>query len=302
MCCLPAFAQAKKPTLMVAPAENWCFSNGYTLSFDNQGKNTEVADYERALAQDEDLLSAITKIGELMSERGFPLKDMSMTIRDINRSAAEDEMTANQSGAGLAETPLERLMNRAKSDILVELSWKINNIGPKKSLTYTLRGLDSYTNKQVAAAQGTGAQSFSAEVPVLLEEAVLNNMDNFLAQLQAHFDDMAANGREISLNVRIFDDGSGLTFDKEINGDSLTDLIDNWMSDNTVKHRYNLSDAGDTRLSFEQVRIPLYRQNGRPMDTRIFATDLRKYLTTLNIPSKIITKGLGRVDLILGEK
>ena len=298
------FGQAKKPTLMVAPTEVWCFENGYTQTFDTQGKKTRVPDYERAYQENSDLLNVTTKIGELMADRGFPLKDMHATIRDINRSAAEDEMTVSSQGNALAETPLERLMNRAKADILVELEWKVKTVGPKQSVTYTLRGIDSYTNKQVAAAQGTGNPSFSAAVPILVEEAVLAHMDNFLSQLQSHFDDLAENGREVAINVRIFDNGSGLTFDREYGDEELTDIIDNWMAENTVKHRYNLSDAGETRLSFEQVRIPLYRENGRPMDTRQFATQLRKFLGSApyNIPAKIVTKGLGRADIILGEK
>lgn len=298
------FGQAKKPTLMVAPAEVWCFENGYTQTFDTQGKQTRVPDYERAYQENSDLLNVTTKIGELMADRGFPLKDMHATIRDINRSSAEDEMTVSKQGSTLAETPLERLMNRAKADILVELEWKVNTVGPKHSVTYTLRGLDAYTNKQIAASQGTGEPSFSAATPILLEEAVVGHMDNFLSQLQSHFDDLAQNGREVTVNVRIFDNGSGLTFEKEYGDEELTDVIDNWMADNTVQHRYNLSDAGETRLSFEQVRIPLYRDNGRPMDTRHFATQLRKFLASApyNISAKIVTKGLGRVDIILGEK
>lgn len=301
---LAAFSQAKKPTLMVAPAESWCFENGYTSTFSSQGRQTNLPDYERAFGENSDLLAAVTKIGELMADRDFPLKDMNAAMRDAARSQAEDEMTASNSGSSLAETPLERLMARAKADIIVELGWKVNTVGPKHSVTYVLRGLDAYTNKQVAAAQGTGDASFSAEVPLLLEEAVIKNMDNFLAQLQNHFNDMAANGREVAVNVKVFDNGSGLAMDSEFDGRELTDIIDDWMAENTVNHRYNMSEAGDTRLSFEQVRIPLYDTNGRAMDTRRFASALRKYLAgaPFNIPSKIVTKGLGRVDLILGEK
>ena len=60
-------------------------------------------------------------------------------------------------------------------------------MGPKRSVTYTLRGLDAYTNKQVAATQGTGEPSMAAEVAVLLEEAVVDKMDASLSQLQKHF-------------------------------------------------------------------------------------------------------------------
>lgn len=299
-----AFGQAKKPTIMVVPSDVWCNENGYTITTETQGKKVTVPDYERAVNENSDLLNVTTKIGLLMNERGLPLKDLAATIRDINRTNAENEMTVSKQGSELDETPLERLMNRAKADIVVELSWKITTVGPKRSVTYSLRGLDAYTNKQIAAAQGTGPQSFSAETPVLLEEAVTSNMDNFISQLQGHFDDLVENGREITLNVRVFNNGSGLSFEEEYDGEELTDIIDNWMAENTVNHRYSLSEAGETHLGFEQVRIPLYRPNGNAMDTRYFATQLRKFLQRppYNIQSKLITKGLGRVDIILGEK
>lgn len=302
---LLGFAQAKKPTIMVAPSEVWCFENGYSTTSEHQGRQVRTPDYERAYQENSDLLNVTTKIGELMAERGFPLKDMSSTIRDVNRSSIENEMTTSaSSGASLAETPLERLMARARADIMVELTWKITTVGPKNSVTYSLRGLDAYTNKQIAAAQGTGPQSFSAEIPVLLEEAVLANMDNFMSQLQAHFDDLVENGREVTVNLSVFDNGTGISFESEYGGEELADVIDDWMADNTVSHRYSLSDAGETHMTFEQVRIPLYRENGMPMDTRHFGNSLRRYLSKApyNIPVKVITKGLGRVDLILGEK
>lgn len=297
--------QAKKPTIMVIPADVWCTANGYMMEFDNQGVTTRIPDYHRAVQEDMDLVNTITKVGELMAERGLSLKDLASSIRSINQATAENEMTTSRtSGASLSETPLDKLLTRAKADILVELSWKVNTLGPKNSVTYTLRGIDTYTNKQVAAAQGTGATSFSAEIPILIEEAVLEHMDNFIAQLQAHFDDLLANGREVTLEVRMFDNGSGATLDDEFGGMELSEVIDNWVAQNTVGHRYNLSDATEDMMVFEQVRIPLYRTNGMPMDTRHFANELRKYLkdTPYNLTSKVLTKGLGRAIVLIGEK
>ena len=69
-----------------------------------------------------------------MADRGFPLKDMLSSIRDIDRMEAENEMTQSSQGSMIAETPLERLMTRAKADIMVELGWKVNSIGPKNQL------------------------------------------------------------------------------------------------------------------------------------------------------------------------
>lgn len=298
-------AQAKKPTIMVIPADVWCANNGYMQSYETQGVKTDVPDYKAALQNDMDLVNVITKIGELMAERGFPLKDLSSTIRSMEQSSAENEMlTSSTSGAMLAETPYEKVVNRAKADILVEVTWKINETGPRRSVTYTLRGLDAYTNKQVAAATGTGDPSLAAETPVLLEEAVLNNMDNFTSQLQAHFDDLMTNGREVALEILVFDNGSGLNLESEFDGEMLTDIIDNWMYDNTQEHRYNLSDATENHMLLEQVRIPLYTDRGRPMDTRAFANNLRRFLRAApySVECKLLTKGLGKAILVVGEK
>jgi hypothetical protein len=183
----------------------------------------------------------------------------------------------------------------------MEVGWKVNKTGPKQSVTYTLRGVDAYTLKQIAAGSGTGKPSFSAELPVLIEEAVLERMDNFADQLQAHFDDLLENGREVSVSVRA---ENGIEFGNEYDGEELTDIIDEWMALNTVGHRYNLSNATETMLDFEQVRIALYADNGMALDTRRFVNDLRKKLSAApyNIPSKIETNGLGKATLILGTK
>ncbi len=290
---------------MVIPADAWCAANHYMRSYEAQGIKTDVPDYKAALQNDIDLLNVITKIGELMAERGFPLKDLSSTIRSMEQSSAENQMlTSSTSGASLAETPYEQLLNRAKADILIELVWKMNVTGPKRSVTYTLRGLDAYTNKQIAAASGTGEPSLAAETPVLLEEAVLNNMDNFAAQLQAHFDDLLTNGREVNMEILVFDNGSGQNLESEFDGEMLTDIIDEWMYNNTQEHRYNISDATENRMLLEQVRIPLYRSNGMPMDTRSFANNLRRFLrgAPYNVECKLLTKGLGKAILVIGEK
>lgn len=73
------FGQAKKPTIMIVPSDNWCLTNGYIQVFDNEGKVTKVPDYKKALQENSDLLLVISKINELMADRGFPLKNLEST-------------------------------------------------------------------------------------------------------------------------------------------------------------------------------------------------------------------------------
>lgn len=300
---LAGFAQVKKPTLMVVPADNWCVQNNFMDKFDDQGTEVLVPNYKRVLQNSSDCYNVITKINTLMSDRNFPLKDLSAVIKSMDSNSAMNAVTTSKSGAGLAESPLDLIKRNANADILIELNWQVNTVGPKRSITYSLAAKDAYTDKQIAGTQGTGTPSFAAEMPVLLEEAVVGNMDNFCAQLQAHFDDMMENGREVALEIKVIDNGSGIDLSSEYGGDELTDIIDDWVSDNTVNHRYNLSSGSENYLKFEQVRIPLYQANGRPNDTRRWARELSKVLTSkYQVPNRVDIRGLGKAVIMIGEK
>jgi len=76
------------------------------------------------------------------------------------------------------------------------------------------------------------------------------------------------------------------------------------MAQNTVSGRYNMSDATESFIRFEQVRIPLYDEKNRALDARKFAKDLRKFLKSdpYFIESKLMTRGLGEAIIVLGEK
>lgn len=298
-----AFGQAKKPTIMVVPSDVWCNKNGYMIEFDNQGIKTKVPDYKRAFQENSDLLVAISKIGGLMAERGFPLKDMAQAMKTLESESAENAMLSSKSGAGVQESPIDKLKKTAKADIIMQLTWTLNTQGPKKSVTFVLQGLDAYTDKQIANAQGTGASSFSVELPVLLEEAVLAHIDNFNSSLQNHFDDMFANGREIIVRIKKFDSWSG-DLEQEYGDKELKDVIEDWMSSNTVKNRFSTTDATENMMLFEQVRIPLYDASGKATDARGFLKGLQNLLKAApyNIPSKLMMKGLGQAVVVIGEK
>ena len=305
---LSAFSQARKPTLMVVPSDRWCNEHGYMETFDNQGTTVYSPNYQMAFVKDKDINNVIGKINTLMAARQFPLKDMQQLVKNVERSNAENSLIqSKKSGASMAETDRDRLLRRAKCDLILELDWNVNQTGPRTSITYNLQAKDSYTGKAVAGAQGTGQPSISAELPVLLEEAVQDHMDNFTAQLQSYFDDLLTNGREVALSIRVFDNGSGLDLEKEYNGEELSEIITNWVDDNTVAHRFSKGESSEDMMDFEQVRIPLYKDvNGRQraIDTEDFARDLRKFLkqAPYNLESKIINQGLGKCTLVLGEK
>ena len=292
---------------MVVPSDNWCIKNGYTQMYDEMGTEKTLPDYKMALQNETDLLMTIGKINTMMADRGFPLVNLEGALKNLEQEGAEMAMLGSKSGGGIAESPIDILQRTANADIIIQLTYVINENGPQRSITFMLQGLDAYTNKQIAGAQGTGEPSFATETPVLLEEAVLAHIDDFNSRLQDYFNDLFENGREIVFQTRIWDTGM-IDFEEEFNykGETLElgEIIEDWVYDNTVQGRYNTSNYTENVIRFDQVRIPLYDDRGRANDTRRWMRDLRSMIggTPFNQECKIYTRGLGEVWLIVGEK
>ena len=301
-----SFSQAKKPTLMVVPSDNWCFSNNYYESFNNQGIVKDIPSYRIALQRDTDLDLVITQINGILSQRGFDAKNLKSQLDKLETSAAEEAMrTSKYSGAEVAESPIDALKKVAKADIILKLGWTVNDDGMEKQVTFILKAIDSYTGKQIAEASGTGAPDFSSPLPVLLEESVSSHIDSFLAELQTAFERWFEKGRECTVGIRVWDDWDYDLESEDFGDDELGFLIEEWMEDNTVSGSFTTMDAEATMMNFEQVRIPMtYERKGRVrgLDARTWARDLSKFLKGMGIENKLTTVGLGEVKLYLGSK
>lgn len=302
---LNAYSQAMKPTIMIVPGEVWCTTNGFMLTFDNQGISESLPDYKAALQQSMDLTVVLNKLSSMIADRGFMTKDLGQVLASVDRAAAEESLlTSKTSGAQIIESPFDKLLKQANADILIKVNWTTETTGPKSRVKYSLSAVDTYTTKQIASSEGMGNPSMYADVSVLLEEAVVTHMDTFLARLQTFFDDMMENGREVVINIRLFDNGSGVDFESEFGDVALVDAIEDWVAQNCVKGRYSAGVITENTADFEQVRIPLYNDKGRAINARTFSNGLASYLKAApyNLTVKVVSVGLGRVILVIGEK
>lgn len=305
------YGQAKKPTLMVVPSDNYCFERGFVTTFDVQGATMKYPDYRAALQNDDQLRMVITKLGTLMAERGFPLQDLEQVLKGLSTAQAEEMLISSRTtGAGIYESPVDKVKRTANADIILDVDFNVKRQGPQQYIVFNLRGLDSYTNKQIAGAAGTGKPSMAASADLLIEEAVLSYMDKFNGQLMAFFEEMFEKGREVTINVLMWEDAM-LDFQDEYDFQGVYDELgfhlEDWFAENTVEGRFSTSTATATRMSFTQVRIPLYferRGRQQAMDTRRYVSQLRSFLRDepFNIESKIYQRGLGEAWLILGSK
>lgn len=299
-----AMAQAKKPTIMVVPSDAWCIENNFFTEQDNQGIKVKTPDYTAAVQSSIELKQVIAKLNELMADRGFQLKDLESELKSIAQNNAEMMVLQSSNGAEVQTSLYDQVRNTAKADIIMQITYDVVKQGPQRCIRYTLQGLDAYTNKQVAGASGTGTPSFSAIVPKLLEEAIYSNMEPFCERLTSHFEEMMTNGREIAVYIRVFNT-SPVNLESEVAGKELSEVIDDWFNENTVSHRYTIGEQTSNLMRMEQVRIPVFDQNGRAMDANRFTRNLVRFLkgAPANISQiKLLNQGLGKCTVILGDK
>ncbi len=293
-------SQVKKPTLMILPSDHWCQTRFFMTTWNNQGVKVKTVDYQKAFLQDKELNQVISKLGQLLTDEGYSLKDAEQETKAVfNRTAEDNVTTSTTSGSTISESPLDMIKQRAKMDILIQIDWTINS---DRSVTFTLEAFDAYTSKRIATSTGTGETSGEI-IPVLLEKAVKSKIKAFDKQMDKYYSDLNKRGREIVLTVKCWSNWDGNLEVENQEGDELLDVIQKWLKKNTVNGAFNLSDATENFAQFEQVRIPLRDKEGNALDARAFATQLRKYLVKeCKITSKVMTRGLGEAILVLGEK
>lgn len=292
-----------KPSIMVFPDDVWMNSNGYLNEIDNQGVKVMVPDFAKALLNVE-LGQVITNIEKMMLERGYPLENLSQTLKSLQDAEAIKSMETSEEGNSVQVSLKDKLLNTARPHLVMYVSWSVNTLGPKKSVTFSIKAVDAGTNKPAGAASGTGNELIGASLSVMLETAVLSHIDNFNSQLMTYFDEMIIKGREVALEIQVFEN-SPKKINSEINedGDELSDDIQKWMKANTVNGAFTVQTKTSTLMRMAGVRIPLRNEDGSAFSADDFGTKLRKYLKkTYQLPCASYPVGTGKSVLVIGGK
>ena len=299
---LTSAQEAKKPTIMLLPSDHWCSARYFTKNFDLQGKKIIINDFDAAFRDDAELAGVVGKIGMVMLECGYELKDYSQEMKAMNDRLLEEEITMSKGGGMIVETPLDMLRRNSKHDIEMCVDWSVSKDPKGKVVDFTIEAFDTYTSKRIASVSGVCKPS-NDNIAAILQVSVKNSIADFDAQLKNFFEKQKSAGRETVLSIRVWDT-SPYDLEDEFDGDELIYHIENWLSKNAVNGAYNLTNSTESRANFEQVMIPLFDAKGRALDARRFANELRKYLRNepFAIESKVMMRGLGEAIIVIGEK
>lgn len=293
-----AFAQdaSSNPSIMVVPSNAWCNMNNFMSKHDGLGKTEYVPMYEEAFINCPDLKTAISTINSLMEQKGFPLNDMEQELSIIKAQSAEDLAKTRNIAE---ETMLDQVKKRVKSDIVLELTYKVNTMGMQKNVSVTLRALDAYVGTQVATLQNETPYTIAFNLGTQIQVAIEGDFANFCDGLSRYFEDIKTNGRKINLNIKTEAD-SEIYFEEEEVGDKvLSEVIEEWLSQNG---KATPSDASETTLTYKPVRIPLVKEDGAKLDPIAWGRGLAKHIRSLGYKAIPSVRGIGDVTVMIGRK
>ena len=290
--------QQQKPAMLVIPSDQLLQQFGKLKQQEALGKTLQVRDYNGYLLTDQDSKFIISTIQSAFIQMGYPLNDLEQTLKSINEQEMLDAIDGIQKDAKTI------LLTTAKPDIILELDYNIvtdrSSRDFKKSLTYTLRAIDAFSNKVVATIQQTNFEgnSKTATPATLMEAALAKDTKGFTQQINNHFNTIIETGREITLRVTI-DNGVNLTMSDEcLDGDTYSDFIIDWVKVNTLLGAYNMNRNTETEMYFTNVKIKTLNDNGTQYSAYDFARELSRALNKgCGIKSRNTTQGLGMATI-----
>jgi hypothetical protein len=278
-------AQMSKPSIMFIPSKFWMFEKGYTQKINNQGSEEVILDYQKALTVDKDLTSVLNMLSSEFSKYGLPCISLEMSYNQYQQEL----------GSGnLPEFPT--------ADLRIEFNWKIEVQGPKKRISnFSLTAFDSYTNKMIGMIDISGDWASSQFSNTdMLRESLLSKSDALISNIMAFTEDVYKNGQEISLNIVTIGNFEG-DLESKYNGVSISTIIEDWISKNSVNGLYTIQNQTSTRIIFREIRRPVFDENQKQMNNHIWLTKLVKELKEkYNIPCKIESTSKYKSSIIIG--
>lgn len=292
--------QQALPALMVIPADQVLQRGGYISQISVNGETVTERKYNDYLLNDNDSKQIISSIQDEFIKVNFPLSDFEQTLKQLRNDSARDLAD------GISKDAKTELLSVAQPDIILEVDYDLkhslasHDYSNPRTVSYTLRAIDAYTNKVVAAISADQLKGASAAT--CIAKSLDEEMKKFTNDIQNYFSNILTMGREVTIRVNVAE-GSNINLSNEsIEGDTYADWIIDYVKTNTVKGAYKMQRNSDKELYFVNARIPLIQPDGTQYGVYDWSRDLSKNLRkNLGVKCANRAQGLGEVVLTIKE-
>lgn len=268
---------AQQDVALVSPSVNTVQPKIMVIPYTKEGE-----DLRTILEADVNKRIALTKIKEAFDSRGFTTVDFVAKLK-----AAKDN---NIFTSGTQSDIKSQIIQMSGADVYVQAEVDVLTGSSGTGVTLVLTGYEASTGNSLANKVGTSGKFYTDDIGKLASKAVESCANDFLNVMQAKFTDIVNNGKSVIVDIS-FDANSSVKMSSEpgSSGLPLSDQLEEWMGKNAFKNNYHIQGTTDTKMIFDDVRIPLKDANGNNYNSNKFALELFKFFKTINLnPAKDI--------------
>lgn len=242
----------------------------------------EGEDLRTILEEDINKRIAITKVKEAFDNRGFTTVDFVAKLK-----AAKD----NQIFTSDNQTDIKtQIIEMSGCDIYVQAEVDAKQSSSGNSVNLVITAFEASTGNSLSNKVCLSGKFYTDDYAKLSSKAVETCIEEFLNTMQIKFTDIVNNGKSVIVDFS-FAQGSGKNMSTEMGADGLpfSDILEEWVSNNSVKNNYHVQGTTNLKMIFDDIRIPLRDATGKNYNSNKYALEIFKFLKTLGLsPSKQI--------------
>lgn len=289
------------PVIMFLPSDNTLQNFGAMETKTINGRNFVVRDYQKYLNADDRFRRLASTIQNSFNADNYPLQDFEQTLKQLDNRAATD-MTDN-----LQQDAKTLLLQTANPDIILELDYHVmggrkglarGSAVSEKATSYTLSAIDAYTSKVVATITESNLKGDSTTETI--QKSLNKHLSGIKNDIVKYFSDLQTRGREVTLRITVAAGSNQKLSDENIEGDTYTDYLIDYVKTHTIKGAYKMQSSTDNELYFVNVRIPMIQGDGTQYGVYDWARDLSRAMRKdLGVRVSNKSQGLGEIVLTI---
>lgn len=266
-------SQVKLPTVTVVP---------YTK---------EKEDVRTILDHNQMLSYAVSKMTSEFSTRGYKTKDF---IAQLKRAKRNDVLTS-----GTQSDAATKMIQNMGADIIVTAK-AIATTHPNRQseVTLELSATELQTAGNLASATYQSGKYMTTDTVKLTDYALKKIKEEFFTKLQAAFNDIVKNGREMAIQMVLSKSVTDWDFDQPVPGsdNDFKQVLEDWLQTRSLNGVYDMSRSNDKVIDIS-MQVPIWDEaQGRAYTISHFSSELKKYLDEIlggDYAASVVTMGQG---------
>lgn len=253
---------ALNPTIVVVP--------------DTKGNGSDAEAMRQQIINDPVMEHLIMKLTEEFSKHGYKTKNFISQLQNAKNSA----LLRAESGAQSDATT--DFVRNLQADIVVTASLNLNTNSAtnKGECSINLSAVEFQTQGNLANKSFASGQYMTTNGIMLTDHAVQKMQADFFSQLQAAFEKMVAEGREVAIELNLSETVTEWDFSQAspATGKPFKRALDSWIREHSFQNVYNMDYSTNKYIKLS-VNVPLWDQeNNSSYNINNFGDDLNTFL------------------------